>query len=400
MDTTLRRNGIVALAIVTLFIVYGSTYPFNFVAPAHPAGPFQTLWQTWNARPGRGDLIANIFFYLPFGFFAARTFRANCNPAWAFVWALLAGAILSVGCEILQYYVPGRAQSADDVYANTFGTALGAALGLILGRGFFSIWPRNFRDDPFPAVLLACWVGYRFFPYVPVIDLHKYWDALKPVFDTGSLTAQDVFLQTATWILLATLFGAIIGRRLALALFPVLVGFVVAAEVAITGLHTSLPEIAGAAPAFVMLLVLTQFSKHQQDVAIFGFLLAFVIVWRLTPFQFSGTPHAFSFVPFQSFIGGSPVINMKVFLEKCFYYGGLIWLLAECGMSIGRAGIVIAPILLATSAAQAFLPERSAEITDAVMPLLIAYIVWLAKDDGAKQGRNIGTSLNPHATAE
>jgi hypothetical protein len=149
-----------------------------------------------------------------------------------------------------------------------------------------------------------------------------------------------------------------------------------------------------------MLLVLTQFSKHQQDVAIFGFLLAFVIVWRLTPFQFAGTPHAFSFVPFRSFIGGSPVINMKVFLEKCFYYGGLIWLLAECGMSIGRAGIVIAPILLATSAAQAFLPERSAEITDAVMALLIAYIVWLAKDDGAKQGRNIGTSLNPHATAE
>ena len=67
------------------------------------------------------------------------------------------------------------------------------------------------------------------------------------------------------------------------------------------------------------------------------------------------------------------------FLEKAFLYGALIWLLARSGLGLRVSTILVAIMLFATSWAETCLPGRSAEITDALMAILIgAVIVVLA----------------------
>jgi hypothetical protein len=53
-------------------ILYGSFYPFDFRIPANGIGPIGTFVASVSDRPGRGDFIANILLYLPFGFSSRR----------------------------------------------------------------------------------------------------------------------------------------------------------------------------------------------------------------------------------------------------------------------------------------------------------------------------------------
>jgi hypothetical protein len=104
---------------------------------------------------------------------------------------------------------------------------------------------------------------------------------------------------------------------------------------------------------------------------------AIVVAQRLEPFQFTAQSMPFGWIPFLSFMQGSIEIDVLAFLEKFFLYGGWIWLLMEAGVRRRAAAGLVAGILFATSVAEMYLPDRSAEVTDAVMALAIAGVFAL-----------------------
>ena len=76
---------------------------------------------------------------------------------------------------------------------------------------------------------------------------------------------------------------------------------------------------------------------------------------------------------------GSLGTDVMSFFEKSFFYGSLIFLAVEAGWSLRLAAIIVAGSLAATSWAETYLPGRSAEITDAVITLLLAVVMALAQ---------------------
>src|ERR1700754_241950 len=91
---TRRWAAITALVIV--FILYGSLYPFDFQWDVNGPGPLHALLQGWRARPGRGDFIANVLLYMPLGFFFTLAVRRWTGARLAAVLAVLIGGSLSV----------------------------------------------------------------------------------------------------------------------------------------------------------------------------------------------------------------------------------------------------------------------------------------------------------------
>ncbi len=69
------------------------------------------------------DVVANVLFYVPWGYFAARQRRHPSAPVWGIV-AL--AAALSIATEISQVYSHGRFPSATDVVCNVVGALIGA----------------------------------------------------------------------------------------------------------------------------------------------------------------------------------------------------------------------------------------------------------------------------------
>jgi hypothetical protein len=140
----------------------------------------------------------------------------------------------------------------------------------------------------------------------------------------------------------------------------------------------AMPEIVGAAIAFILYTILWQQRRAQLTLAVILLAVA-VIAGRLQPFRFSAHAGSFGWIPFFSFMSGSIGIDTLSFLEKAFRYGSLIWLLEKTGWPLRRATTSVAAVLLATSVAEIYLPGRSAEITDAVMALLCGAVIALVR---------------------
>ena len=371
------RNFSIATAVIIAVIVYGSLYPFMFRQPIFAFGPAaRALLESWNETPSRGDFIANVALYMPLGFFAILAIGNGVGTAKRIVLAILTGALLSTCMELAQYYDDGRQTAATDLYANVVGTGLGAIGGSLTRKNFR--WPllREISSNRVPALLLTAWAGYRLFPYVPTTDLHKYWDTLKPVILHPSLTGYDLFRYTAIWLTIGALIEAISGPKRVWLLFPLFVGVVLVAKVMMVDTTLTTAEIAGAGLAFCVLGVLA-FHARLRVALIALLFFGYVIAERLEPFHFGGTAGAFSWVPFLSFMSSSPEIGVLSFFQKFFLFGSSIWLIAQAGLRLGSSMVVVAAILFITSYAEAYLPNRSAEITDTVMALIIGAIFAL-----------------------
>jgi hypothetical protein len=86
-------------------------------------------------------------------------------------------------------------------------------------------------------------------------------------------------------------------------------------------------------------------------------------------------PGAFGWLPFRSFLNGSFGVNVQSLFEKAFLYGSLIWIAARAGLKLQVATTAATMLLLMTSVVEIYLPGRSAEITDALITLLMGTII-------------------------
>jgi hypothetical protein len=254
---------------------------------------------------------------------------------------------------------------------------LGGLASLAFGASFRLPFVGAIVARPIPAMLVCAWLSYRLYPYVPTIDLHKYWRALKPVVLTPSLSPYDLFCQTAVFLSLYALIEAVVRQRRSVYVGLLFAIGVMVALIFVVDAELRVSELAGATVALVIWLILLRLPVRVQMGTAGMVLCIYVIALRLEPFQFGPGGHAFGWIPFLAIMQGSLAVETLAFLEKFFLYGTLLYLLTR---SFGRplpVTIFLAALLFATNWAETWLPDRSAEITDALMVLLIGSIFAL-----------------------
>jgi VanZ family protein len=367
------------LLLVVLFIIYGSLFPFDFRERSYPGGPVLYLLSTWHEWDNRGDLLANILLYLPFGFFMASALPPRFSGALGFVLATIAGVAFSSAIEITQFHDLGRVTSMGDVYANGIGAACGAAARILLGTSLR--WPLigELAANPTAALLLTMFFAYRLYPYVPVIDLHKYWHAVRPMLMAPSLPSGEFSRYLVTWLFVAAIVHVLYGSRRFLLLFPLLCGAEFLGRVLIIDNTLKLDDVLSAAGAWLLWSVLLSRLPGRFSILAFAF-ATMITMERLEPFQFEALPRAFGWIPFASFMHGSTGVDIQAFCQKFYEYGGLIWLLNRAGMRLILSTVSTATLLFTTSLAECWVPGRSAEITDAIMALVLGIVFAVLRE--------------------
>jgi VanZ family protein len=373
----LNRNYFLGTLVVLAGIVYVSLYPFRLKAGLPPGGALDTLLSTWrNWSYSRGDVIANVLLYMPWGFFAARSMNRGV-PGWLrLVIAMALGAALSFAMEWSQFYIAERYADMHDVYSNTAGALLGAVAGLVLAGDGRPHLGRDFDFQMFPALLLLAFIGVRLYPFVPVIDLHKYVEALRPLLNVASLGREDVFLRGVTWLVVYYLVETLFGRRSALTMSILVAGSVFLGRVFVVDASLSLPSVVGAAIAFIVWFALLRYLPGRVAILAIAF-SAVVMIERLLPFHLSRNGHGFDWMPFLDLLRAPIEIGFLVMIDKFFLYGGLIWLLMRAGLRLWRATVAVALLLLFCSFVEMYLPGRSAGITDTLLALIIGTLLRL-----------------------
>ncbi|WP_158295544.1 VanZ family protein [Crenalkalicoccus roseus] len=368
------------LAILLAGIAYASLYPFRF-APL-PAGTelAEALRAAWNRPPGgRGDLLANLLLYLPLGFLLAAL-MAGRGVAARLGLAVLGAALLSGAMEAAQLFLPQRTSSVWDLACNAAGALAGAAAALLLGRELPRLpgeLRRGLAAEPFAALLVLAWLGWRLYPYVPVLDLQAWRDSLKPLLLAPAVEPFRTARLAVFWLAAAHLAEAVAGRRLGRWLVPALLLGTPAAAIPLAGRVLTLAELVAAGlalPAWALL-------RHRPGAMplLAALMLAAVVASRLEPFAFEAAAKPFGWVPLRGLLQGTREAGLPAMLQKVFLYGGLLWLLVRAGLSLPAAAAAGGLALLAASLAARHLPGRSAEITDALLLLLLAVVFGLLR---------------------
>jgi VanZ family protein len=159
-----------AFFLFLLLFVYGTLFPFYFnLEPEYLARAWAQvrLVPYWNLSSestyGFPDIVSNILFGLPLGFFGYLWLAGNRGQSilkWGFIG-------LSLGCavELMQLSIPYRTTSATDALNDGLGSLLGAILARYLGKPILAVlmgtWeePRQTRALLLLCVLLLCTLG-------------------------------------------------------------------------------------------------------------------------------------------------------------------------------------------------------------------------------------------------
>ena len=374
--------------LTALFIVYGSLFPFAFHQRADGGGPVFYLLSTWTDWDGRIDLLSNVLLYIPFGFLAFHAIRGRRHGVWTWLGVVLAGTALSVCMELTQYFDEGRVTSMGDVYANAIGTAGGATAAWLVGAG--AEWPlvRELTRCRQESLLLVLFLGYRLYPYIPNPTRQQAGRAVRALMAHPVPSAEDLARFTIIWLFIAALVDRVYGTRRWTNLFPLFAAGEFAGRVVIYDATPTVSDLAGAVLAFVAWGGLLRWVPGRFPLlsVLFAGLVAFL---RLQPFVFSLTPRTgFGWIPFWSMMNGSVSVAIQALFEKSYQYGGLIWLFLAAGIPLAGGTGMTAGLLLVTSLLEVFLPDRSAEITDAVIALMMGGLLAVFRDPPATAARD------------
>ncbi|HEX4634927.1 MAG TPA: VanZ family protein [Rhizomicrobium sp.] len=360
-------------AVVAVLVAYGSLYPFDFRGAGSLGADIAQFLAGWRRLPSSpGDILANFLLYMPLGLAVTLAFaQAMPRPLAAFL-TLMCGACLSLFIELAQFYDLTRVSAFSDFFLNVVGLIVGIVAALIGGAGLVkSSWPPGSAPD-FARLLLLAWLAWQLFPYVPTLEIHNYWRSLKPVLLAHPIDLYNLFRYTALWLSVAFLFRIAVGRSIGLFVLAVLVFF--AAKASIIEQFLSLEELSGAAIALLVLPLLARRFSSLGVPLIATLLLLVVILTRLLPWQLAATPKPFQWIPFYSFLHASKSINIVSFAEKFYLYGAALLLSVQAGIGLRLAVALECIILFACSFLQTFMAGRSAEISDAILALILGVV--------------------------
>jgi VanZ family protein len=155
-------------------IVYASLEPFSaWMAPVPGTAFF--LFAPFPPRFTRFDVAINVIAYTPFGL--AVSLIGSRSALARLARGIGAGALLSLGMESAQMFLPTRDASTIDLLSNTAGAALGAIIGAVfsevpeLRRGVRGWRRRVFLEDrrgDLGLALLGIWLIAQVNPGIPL----------------------------------------------------------------------------------------------------------------------------------------------------------------------------------------------------------------------------------------
>jgi hypothetical protein len=225
---------------------------------------------------------------------------------------------------------------------------------------------------------LACWLGYQVFPLFPAWGRTSLFNRLAAL-RSSPLSPVDSFVVFSEWIAVACLVDSIRKNKSktiqSLALLLLLVPF----RVILRGRTLTWSELVGAAVAFAAWLTLPRLWLRRAAPALLSCAL---VLGELSPFHFiaASASHPFIWVPFRSFFTTLWQDGFVTLFRKSFWYGSVLWLWRASGRSLLWTTSITAAALFLLEQAQVFLPGRTAEITDSLLAIVMAVVLWLLRD--------------------
>ncbi len=399
-----------------LFVVYGTTIPFDFELSAHGKVGMEALEALEKfPRTERemkqvdmwGDILQNVLLFLPFGFLGFLSMGKGYTNLWKIAVVTGAGFLLSCGVEFLQLYSPVRHTSPVDVLTNTMGALSGAAFAYKT----YKVFSRFLQDEktrrylkvrtayPLAVFLVLTTVGaWMPFDFSLVRGDNKwivkglvrdFFDFAWPG-DHGLIFVQYVIFSLALYRFLADM-----GQR-----HPLWMGGVYAAllavflelgQVVVVSRTPQFQDILTACMGALAALALIKQRNWRAYPWVWAVLWSTLIfasaaMMSLHPFRPADAYTGFNFIPFFAYEDRTGFLSLHYFLHMgvAFFPLGFLfaYLFKPTRASVASVLAVAGAMALALEFAQGFFHGVHADITDVMGAMAGAVLGHLAGGRG------------------
>ena len=354
------------LGMFTLLIVYGSLYPFNFDPGNYDPALQQSLWSFSIADTSRGDFIANLLLFVPFGFTATHVLAGRA-PMLQLTLILSVGFVLAFAIQVAQLLIPGRVPAGADAVLNFFGCAIGCAIAYLPLNRFLARFTGVEAYPPIPLILGCLWLIYNWAPFIPSVDFQLLKNSLKMIL-AADLNIWWLFQKIVMWLVIFHFLaetGSKLGRD---KLYPLIVLIILIGSLFIVDHSTTIEHVAGGVLSIPAWYIIR--NRRRAPILAISLGLA-VLTTTFTPFELRSEINSFGWIPFSASLNSNLLLNVLSIFKKLIVYGSLIWLLVEAWFSLRLASVIVAALLLASEMLQVMFKGPTPEITDALLALAI-----------------------------
>ena len=388
----------------TLFIFYGALIPFELVFDSNLIirNIDKISWVPFvdpdGSRASIPDVVQNLLFFIPFGFFGVLSFSRYKFFAMFFV--TFFGFVVSLNVEILQLTTFDRTSSITDIICNTVGAGIGAIAafmmyGFFRGLLHFSFFQKIFINPYYYLFVFSIFViaASTLQPFDFSLDVGIVWSQVKgflqnPIVFTSELTDELVvgfryflFGLVTTWWLRSSgnLIWPIAGIVLSIAIgaFFEFSQFIVKSRLpsAQDLLVITIACTAGSLFAVIAPKKIAPIVWMFPAIVISGVAAA---VQTLSPFEFSAIYREMNMSPFLPYYEDTSFNAVANFIESLLIYFPLGFIL-QFSWSRQRSAFLLIVVIVGSMAyaieyMQGWVVGRYPDITDVIGGLLGAVI--------------------------
>lgn len=414
------RRAVAALLLAyLLFFVYGSLVPLQLRQQG-----LDSAWQFFMALPGpswreseRVDFAVNFLLTVPLAFGLAHLATTAASQTGRLLgWLAIAPALalLSLGVEFAQVFFPPRDPSWTDFVAQLAGTLAGMSLYAVLGWAFRRLLAQLVQRESRELRVQAWLIGYLLlmlaFGLMPLdlsispVELYRKWrDGRVVLIPFGGpwhgtwMFVYELLSDIALWVPVGLLWR-LQGSRGTRAVVLRTVGAAAAIECAQLLVLSRVSDVtdvllaavggaagAGLHRALAAWLALQPWRRDAWLVRLWWLWLAGAMAVLWLPFDFrwpddvaAAGLQAFTRLPFQTYFERGEFHALNEILRKMLVFlpGGLL-LGARATLTLPRrlpgVGTMLA-LALVLEAGQLFLPDKVADLTDALLGALGAWV--------------------------
>ncbi len=159
---------------ITIFIIYGSLFPFDFQTTPLSVDHF---YNEWHILSNFSDALDNFLLFIPLGIAIHSYYKSTRTRLIATFFAIL---LLALGIQLLQLYLPSRTSSVSDAFWNTVGLGTGFLIASKTSRLLkIQLSADASKHDYFSILLVLLWFFYESFPFIPTLDIGLLRDHVK-----------------------------------------------------------------------------------------------------------------------------------------------------------------------------------------------------------------------------
>lgn len=356
-----------------LAISYLSLYPGQFASAPSTEG---LSWSMDGSSLRRQvlDIVNNLLLYIPLGIAAGAAFGRGVPRSLASVGAC---ALVSLGIEYLQLWLPTRHSSFRDLLTNTAGAALGVALLRTLdfeNSAYFRgvLRGRHWACSATGAAMGALWVFAHCLPLVPKFDLVNLSRQMRALIDPDQIA---LLFQPADALRIAMQFAAV-ATVLNWNRWAWVAGLVIPAQVLLPDHTLSWSLIVGILAGWWL-------SWLWEAVPLRWVAPVLYCVWlfyeQFRPFSMAADPVRFGWLPFLSLIDVATAGAYQILFGKWLLYAAVVWALRRAGQRWPVSVSIPLALVACGEWTQRWLVGRTPESTDIALVLGGAMVVYLGE---------------------